>query len=256
MKLIDSYKKLCTEFYDTDKPFAQPEEFNFYLNEARKSNHTVLEPMCGSGRFLIPLLELGVNIEGMDASSEMLESLKKKCISKNLDPVIYHQCLQNMTINKKYGLVMIPSGSFGLITDNKDVMDSLKNISSVLYPGGKLILEIETPCKSDSGELINRREVINNENIKIEFSSKSEFDKKLNISTTDYIYRKYKMDILTGQESETLSIRHYKVDEFSDLLTEAGFSQILSLIPYSEKAASDDDENILFSCIKNQQTPY
>lgn len=251
MKFIDSYKKLCTEFYDMDKPFAQPEALNFYLNEAQKSIHPVLEPMCGSGRFLIPLLELGINIDGMDASSEMLESLKKKCISKNLDPVIYHQSLQNMTIKKKYGLVMIPSGSFGLIIDDKDIMDSLKNISSVLYPGGKLILEIETPCKSDPGEMINRREVVNNENIKIEFSSKSEYDKNLNILTTDYIYRKYKMGKLTEQESETICKRHYKVDEFSTLLIKAGFTQILSLIPYSDLEAKNDDENVLFSCIKN-----
>ncbi|MCB0728410.1 MAG: class I SAM-dependent methyltransferase [Ignavibacteriae bacterium] len=250
MKFIDSYKKLCTEFYDLDKPFAQPESFNFYLNEAQKSNHPVLEPMCGSGRFLIPLLEHGINIDGMDASSEMLESLKKKCVSKNLDPVIYHQCLQNMTIKKKFGLVIIPSGSFGLITDDKDVMDSLKSIYSVLYPGGKLILEIETPCKSDLRGMINRREVVNSENSKIEFFSRSEFDKKQNILTTDYIYRKYKMDKLTEQETETISIRNYKADEFTALLIKAGFKQILSLIPYSDKAATDEDENILFSCIK------
>lgn len=41
---------------------------NFYLEYAQTITTPILEPMCGSGRFLIPMLEQGFNIEGFDAS--------------------------------------------------------------------------------------------------------------------------------------------------------------------------------------------
>lgn len=75
-QLIDTYKTLCTEFYDLDKPSPPAEAFEYYLNEAKRCVQPVLEPMCGSGRFLIPLMEHGINIEGTDASEEMLEKLR------------------------------------------------------------------------------------------------------------------------------------------------------------------------------------
>ena len=46
-----------------------------YLQE---SGGPVLDPMCGSGRFLIPLMEDGFDVHGFDASPTMLERLHKK----------------------------------------------------------------------------------------------------------------------------------------------------------------------------------
>ena len=34
--------------------------------------------MCGTGRFLIPMLEANLDIEGFDASTDMLEALQRK----------------------------------------------------------------------------------------------------------------------------------------------------------------------------------
>ena len=49
----------------------------FYLSYAEKEM-SILEPLCGSGRFLIPFLEKGYQIKGVDNSREMLEKLKQK----------------------------------------------------------------------------------------------------------------------------------------------------------------------------------
>lgn len=47
---------------------------DFYLSYAEKGKK-ILEPLCGSGRFLIPFMERGFHICGMDLSGEMLEKL-------------------------------------------------------------------------------------------------------------------------------------------------------------------------------------
>ena len=61
MNTMHTYGKLCTQFYDLDKPTAPPEALAFYLKHARQANGAVLEAMCGSGRFLIPMTQAFVN---------------------------------------------------------------------------------------------------------------------------------------------------------------------------------------------------
>ena len=53
MRGLDSYRKLSQEVYDLSKP--EPADFvwEFYLNHAQSVEGPILEPMCGSGRFLV-----------------------------------------------------------------------------------------------------------------------------------------------------------------------------------------------------------
>ena len=71
------YGSLCTEMYEILHEQAPQDELDFYLSYAEKGKK-ILEPLCGSGRFLIPFLERGFDIFGMDLSEEMLGKLKRK----------------------------------------------------------------------------------------------------------------------------------------------------------------------------------
>lgn len=71
------YADLCTEMYEILHPTAPQDELAFYLSCAREGDR-MLEPLCGSGRFLVPFLERGFNAAGMDSSAEMLAKLRVK----------------------------------------------------------------------------------------------------------------------------------------------------------------------------------
>ena len=71
------YGSLCTELYEILHEKAPEDELNFYLSYAEKGK-TILEPLCGSGRFFVPFLERGLDICGIDLSEEMLAKLKEK----------------------------------------------------------------------------------------------------------------------------------------------------------------------------------
>lgn len=47
------YGNLCTEMYEILHKDAPLDELSFYLSYAEKGMN-ILEPLCGSGRFLIP----------------------------------------------------------------------------------------------------------------------------------------------------------------------------------------------------------
>ena len=61
------YGNLCTEMYEILHKEAPLDELGFYISYAEKGM-SILEPLCGSGRFLVPFLEKGFDIVGMDLS--------------------------------------------------------------------------------------------------------------------------------------------------------------------------------------------
>ncbi|MFG5498810.1 class I SAM-dependent methyltransferase, partial [Enterococcus faecalis] len=82
-----------------------------YLSYAEK-DMSILEPLCGSGRFFIPFLKRGYDIQGIDLSNEMLSELKVKEPNAN---VIQGDIL-NYNLDKKFDYIFITSGSVSLFT--------------------------------------------------------------------------------------------------------------------------------------------
>lgn len=84
-KTIDTYLGLCTQVYEISKPTAPEEPLAFYKSYADETSGAILEPMCGTGRFLLPLAKNGYKIEGSDASEHMLDVLRSKAEQINLE---------------------------------------------------------------------------------------------------------------------------------------------------------------------------
>lgn len=140
----NTYLDLCTQVYDLSKPSPPKDAYAFYRHYALKANGLILEPMCGSGRFLIPFLEEGFNIHGFDNSQHMLNALQEKAKNKNLHPITWLGTIQALKQKVLYDLILIPAGSFGLITDPNDIMASLQALFVHLQSNGILLFEIET----------------------------------------------------------------------------------------------------------------
>ena len=64
------YGSLCTEMYEILHEKAPQDELDFYLSYAEKGKK-IMEALCGSGRFLVPFMERGFDIFGVDLSEEM-----------------------------------------------------------------------------------------------------------------------------------------------------------------------------------------
>ena len=65
-----------------------------YYGSLCSDMYEILHPLCGSGRFLIPFLERGFDIYGIDLSKEMLDKL----IQKAPNAQIIHSDIANYTV--------------------------------------------------------------------------------------------------------------------------------------------------------------
>jgi SAM-dependent methyltransferase len=147
---MDSTKKptrylgLCTEFWDLDKPTPSKSEYGLFRHYVAQSKGPILEPMCGTGRYTIPLLEEGFNIEAFDCSSFMLDALRNKCAKKKLSPRIWESYIESVPETKKYDLIFIPDTSFCIFIDKKHSKRCLQKLYNLLLPKGKLVFDVQT----------------------------------------------------------------------------------------------------------------
>lgn len=245
---LESYGNLCTQFYDLSKPEPPQDAFEYYLRLCRKAGGPVLEPMCGSGRFLIPLLQSGIEIEGADASPEMLKACRETAARKGLAPVLHEQFIEETALPKKYRLIIIPSRSFILVTKLEAARAALRRLYDHLLPGGMIVLEIDTPRAADAqtGHWTGRW-VTRADGATIAFGALDTYDAENKVMRSLHKYELFENGRLTATELEHFAMRFYEKEEFIATLMEAGFTDIRATRPYSNTEPDEDDNTIVFS---------
>lgn len=248
---MNCYLTLCTEFYDIDKPNPAPEALGFYMRYAEQAKGPILEPMCGSGRFLIPLMQRGFDIEGVDASPHMLAACRQHCLRLGLAAVLHEQLLHELALPRRFGLVIIPAGSFSLVTDVQQVRESLRRIHELVLPGGKFVLETgqRKPATSSSWPW-GGRWVQRSDGAKIIISWLGHYDANTSINHNIHRYELVKAGQLLATEFDDFDMRQYSLPEFRELLESAGFEQIRTFKAFDFRPPDDADEEIVIECVK------
>ncbi|HAT4455401.1 TPA: GNAT family N-acetyltransferase [Legionella pneumophila] len=251
MKKLDTYQNLCTEVYDLSKPNAPQDAYPFYQSYAVEAKGPILEPMCGTGRFLLPLAEEGFDVHGFDASQPMLERLHEKASSKNLNPKIWHGFIEDLNQSDKYALIFIPSGSFCLITEKADIQIALKTIYKHLEDKGLLVFEVETrhAVPKELGVWRGTRWP-KEDGTFIVLSQLATLDEEVCYSIGKY-------ELITNNRVMQTEVEEYKIRIYQDptfllnLLTEVGFSDVRLVKAFDRNASPDEtDESIVFECRK------
>lgn len=138
VEYLDIYEGEFSRFYDS---LVSNDNYDFdfineILNDTRKP---ILELACGSGRVLIPLLEKGYNISGVDLSNDMLEILKRKCKKRNFDIDLFVDDMCSFHTSSRYAYVILSHISICLL-EPKQQRDLFINLSrNVLEDDGKFI---------------------------------------------------------------------------------------------------------------------
>jgi ubiquinone/menaquinone biosynthesis C-methylase UbiE len=102
-----------------------------------------LELGCGSGLPMLDLIDLCYEIEGLDASADMLEVCLKKASQRGHKPNLYLARFQDFELSKQFKSIYIASASFTLLTDDQDARQTLDCIWRHLTPGGAVFIPLE-----------------------------------------------------------------------------------------------------------------
>jgi SAM-dependent methyltransferase len=140
------YGPLVAEVYELDKPVGSTfPALRYYTRQLSGVTGRILEPAAGTGRVLVPLLEAGFAVEGLDISPDMLAVCRQHCQDRGLDPVLREADMTTFAEPGAYQAIIIPAGSIMLLDGRDAVSRALAAFRESLSPGGRLILDIGVP---------------------------------------------------------------------------------------------------------------
>lgn len=250
-KVSTAYQKLCTEYYEIDKPEGPKEGVAYYLQQAVQAKSPILEPMCGTGRFLIPIAKAGLDITGFDLSSHMLNVCKEKCKQAKLQAKISKDSFETFSPPTLFGLIFIPTSSFCLLTDPAQASFALKKIHSWLAPTGKFIVEVDTIlCKSHPEGIWKGSWVGKSDGSRVVLNTMANFDKQSKIDQVLCRYELWEKNKITKTEVEDFRVRLYDLEEIESLLQSHKFKVVKKLVPYTLESPDQNSESVVYECLK------
>lgn len=114
---------------------------DFYVSLARQAGGPVLDLCCGTGRILLPCLQAGVDIEGVDSSPGMLAQLAAKAQAIGLAPRVQLGQMANFQLARRFALIFIPFNSFCHNLTTAEQIDTLTRCREHLLPGGQFAMD-------------------------------------------------------------------------------------------------------------------
>lgn len=230
------YGELCTEVYDLTKEIGHSfgGDIEYYLGRLQPCKGRILEAMAGSGRVIIPLLESGLIVDGVDYSPEMLASCRQRLQERGLAATLYESDLQTLSLPDQYEAIIIPGGSFLLIEKREESLAALKRLYDHLQPGGRLMLDLFLPddnftCGPVGGT--STFHLPNGDTITME-EQLVEADFYHQHKVSHLKYEKWRNGALIQTELQRFALRWYGVEEFKLVLTSIGFSNVVVSADY------------------------
>ena len=246
-----SYDKLCTLFYEADNKQFPPGALDYYRKVLREVDGPILEAMSGSGRFLIPFLKEGFDIDGADASPSMLAAAREKCEADGLHPLMVETRLDEMAMPRKYKLIVCVASSISLIVDKQEFRRVMTKFLDHLERGGRLVMEVPTP----NGAMTRNNEVFGrwvdlDETRRILLTMVSKYDRRSETSRMIDKYELYDGSRLIDSELEIIDQRYWRIDDLKSELHEADFTGAKALKPWRNELAAPDEPVVVFDCMK------
>jgi hypothetical protein len=194
------------------------------------------QPAAGTGRILIPLLEAGHEVEGLDSSPQMLTLCRQHCHDRGLDPPLREA---DMTVHVRlaaFHAVIIPAGSIALLDGRKATLQALTCFRDSLIPGGHLFVDVPVPRPEADPQAM--RYWWRGSYLWTLQTMHTEYHPVANQTTRFLRYDKWQDGALHTTELQIFRMQHWSSQDFGELLAEAGFTGIGMTADYQDARTS------------------
>src|SRR4051794_33233068 len=115
-----------------------------YFGQFVGRGQPALDAGCGAGRLLVPWLQAGYDVDGSDASADMLDRCRTRAEVHGHAPVLLNQRLHELDPPRRYRTIVV-CGVFGLGSTRAQDEEALRRLHAALEVGGTLLLDNEAP---------------------------------------------------------------------------------------------------------------
>lgn len=229
------YGPLSTKVYEFTKPVGTSIGGDiFYYSEQLKSvKGKILEAGVGTGRMLIPLLELGLDVDGVDASRAMLDQCESNLRQYGKTATLYNQDLTDLRLPTKYEAIIMPTGSFGLIKRSQALL-TLQHFYNHLMDKGTLYIDLEMPSDFIPNTLSSQVFQFDEQFGIIYECFNETLDWEQQRTSTISKYQAVYKGAISETEVSHFLLHWYGIEEFCYMLKDVGFREITILKDYNQ----------------------
>ena len=205
-----------------------------HLGVIRRAGGVALELATGNGRFLIPALEAGLAVEGIDNSADMIAVCRGHAERRGLTAVLHVGDMAPLALARTYEAIVCPASSFSLITDVEVAHAALRSYREHLAPGGQLAITLFTADPAQVGSFAWRlRRTGTDPDTGVTYLVHESVGPDTAPQTILTYNRLETYDTRGRQvgaaEIRKLRTRWWQRDEFTEALTAAGFEKVTIL---------------------------
>jgi SAM-dependent methyltransferase len=136
-------------YYDHIVPYRERGDVEFYVEEAKRSSGPVLEVGCGTGRILVPTVEAGIEVVGVDPSEAMLAVCRRRLLelpeATRSKARLVRADMRDLNLAASFPLVTLPFRPFQHLLTVDDQLRCLECLRRHLDGEGQLILDVFNP---------------------------------------------------------------------------------------------------------------
>jgi SAM-dependent methyltransferase len=209
-----------------------------------ETGQPALDAACGTGRLLVPWVAEGLDVDGVDASADMIACCREAAARIGRSPSLHVQPLHRLDLPRRYGAIVV-CGGFGLGATREQDAEGLRRLFAHLEPSGGLALDYEVdefdaerwsrwqpadrdPSPPPPGE---RRlgpdgfaYALRHRVVAVDVTTKQ--------MTRELQAWQWSGDELVAHETNSLNINVYSPSEIVDALRDAGFTDVRTVGGY------------------------
>jgi SAM-dependent methyltransferase len=247
--------------------FKEPEEdeLAFYRGAIERFGEPALDLACGVGRLLLPLLEAGFDVDGVDASTDMLAQAQRLAEVRRLSPSLTAQPMHDLDLPRRYRTIFI-CDSFGIGVSRQNDLLALRRAFDHLEPGGALVLSHDLPYGDSETDWLawlhgggaepepwpergERRRSSDGDELELLFRERS-FDRLMQQGVREVRARRWQGDELLEQEDHAIMLSAYFAQEILLMLRTVGFTEIEIQRRYEGVPATAKDSSVVFIAVR------
>jgi SAM-dependent methyltransferase len=239
----------------------EPAELDYYRDAIERFGEPALDLACGAGRLLVPLLESGLDVDGVDASPDMLAQARRIAEARGLAPSLSAQPMHALDVPRRYGTIFI-CDSFGIGGERRRALDALRRVFEHLRPGGALVFSHDLPYSEEEDDWIrwlpskrgepqpwpeqgDRRRMSDGDELELLFRERS-FDPLLQQGIFEVRARRWRDGQQVEQEEHAILLPAFFAQEIELMLDVVGFTDVMIQGRYTGKPATADDTRVVF----------
>jgi SAM-dependent methyltransferase len=240
-------------------------EIEYFRRFVEEGGGPSLDVACGTGRLLVPWLQAGLDVDGVDVSEDMLALCRERAEREGLTPTLYAQSMHELDLPRRYRTIVV-CGGLGVGSSRTNDQQALGRLHQHLEPGGTLVFDNEVPYANSRDWTYwpsdKRKELPQPwppQRERRQASDGSEYSLSVRALSLDPLAQSVRAEIraeqwrdgeLVEKEEYRIDLMLYFKDELVLMLERAGFKDVLVRGGYDDAPPTPDHRFLVFSAKK------